>query len=155
MDRASKSNRRKKMPPTYLLGAMVLMAALHFLLPLARMLRWPLCAVGLTPLAAGVILNLWADRDFKRIGNPVKPFEESTGLITDGTFRVSRHPMYLGMALILLGMALLMGSVGALLPVPLFLLVMEKAFVVEEERMLARQFGDYWKRYRAGTRRWL
>ena len=50
--------------------------------------------LGLTP-------NLLADRAFKKRDPTVKPFEESTALLTTGVFRVSRNPMYLGFGLIL------------------------------------------------------
>lgn len=43
-------------------------------------------------------------------GTTVKPFQESTALITDGVFRLSRNPMYLGFVLVLTGIATLLGS---------------------------------------------
>lgn len=62
------------------------------------------------PLIFGVALNISADRMFKQHKTTVKPFEESTSLVTDGVFRFSRNPMYLGMVLILSGVVLLAGS---------------------------------------------
>lgn len=62
------------------------------------------------PLIFGVALNISADRMFEQHKTTVKPFEESTALVTDGVFRFSRNPMYLGMVLILSGVVLLAGS---------------------------------------------
>ena len=63
----------------------------------------------MVPLALGIALNLAADNSFKRYKTTVKPVENSTVLITAGVFRLSRHPMYLGFVLILVGITLLMG----------------------------------------------
>ena len=79
------------------LASLVLMAACAFALPIAPLLSWPWRATGLVPIAAGVLLNLAADRALKDLGTTVKPFERSSALATNGVFRLSRNPMYLGM----------------------------------------------------------
>ena len=81
------------------------MAALALFLPVADVLSWPWRALGVVAIAAGVWLNLAADRAFKARGTTVKPFERSSVLLTDGVFRITRNPMYLGMILILVGVA--------------------------------------------------
>ena len=143
------------MPPTYLFIAIVIMVALHFSFPAAIIIRIPWNLVGMIPLAAGVILNLVADKDFKQHRTTVKPFEESTVLLTSGVYRLSRNPMYLGFELILIGVALLLGSLTPLAVVLLFPLLMEARFIRAEERMLARQFGRSWSAYQEEVRRWI
>ena len=143
------------MPPTYLFIAIVIMVALHFSFPAAIIIRIPWNLVGMIPLAAGVILNLVADKDFKQHRTTVKPFEESTVLLTSGVYRLSRNPMYLGFELILIGVALLLGSLTPLAVVLLFPLLMEARFIRAEERMLDRQFGRSWSAYQEEVRRWI
>ena len=63
--------------------------------------------------------------------------------------------MYVGVTLMLLGAALLFGSLSTLLPVLAFAVLMDVRFVRVEERMLAARFGSEWDRYRAEVRRWL
>lgn len=63
--------------------------------------------------------------------------------------------MYLGITLMLLGVALLFGTVSPLLLAVLFPIVLERRFIRLEERMLAEAFGGEWERYRARVRRWL
>lgn len=143
------------LPPTYLLIAMLILILLHFVLPLGTSLRIPWNLVGLAPLIAGVVLNLVADRAFKQRATTVKPFEPSTVLITEGAFAISRHPMYLGFVLILIGLAMLLGSISPYIVVIPFAILMEVVFIGREEQMMAEQFGEDWKQYKARVRRWI
>ena len=146
---------RLLLPPTYFFTSVAAMALLHFVVPVAKLIAYPYNTLGGLPLALGVILNLVADAAFKRFGTTVKPFEESTVLVTDGAFRISRHPMYLGMVLILLGIWILMGSLTPLIAVVAFTVLMELVFVRTEERMLETKFGGAWTEYTKKVRRWI
>lgn len=63
--------------------------------------------------------------------------------------------MYLGFVLILLGLAILLGSLTPFIVVPLFAVLMDRAFIVVEEGMLAEKFGPVWLDYKQRTRRWV
>jgi protein-S-isoprenylcysteine O-methyltransferase Ste14 len=147
--------RKPVLPPTYVYVAIVLMVALHFLFPVVRIIPFPWDLLGLIPLAAGAALNLSADSAFRKAKTTVKPFQESAALVTDGVYRISRHPMYLGFVLILLGLAILLGSLTPFFIVPIFAAVMDRVFIVTEERMLAEKFGQAWLDYKARVRRWV
>lgn len=131
------------------------MVGLHYLLPVVQIVPPPYHYLGVVPIAAGVLLNLWADRYFKRFQTTVKPFEESSHLIEAGPFRFSRNPMYLGLLLILAGVFLLLGSLGPLVVVVALAWLITTQFVVLEERALEARFGDVYRRYKARVRRWL
>jgi len=146
---------RSVLPPTYLLVALVLMALLHFLVPIVKFVPIPWNLLGIVPLAAGIALNLLADRDFHRAETTVKPFETSSALVTTGVFRITRNPMYLGYVLILLGVGLLLRSATPFLVIPVFGLFMARVFIGEEERMLEETFGAAWQSYARQVRRWI
>jgi len=146
---------KKPLPPTYFLGALILSGLLHFIVPLAMLLDWPWRGVGVLPLIVGIVLNMTADKAFKQRNTAVKPFEESSVLITDGVFRLSRNPMYLGMVMILIGVALLAGSATPWTAVVLFAVLMDRLFMVPEERMLEQKFGEAFSRYKRNVRRWI
>lgn len=143
------------LPPTYLLASLVLMVLLHLLMPIARIIALPWSLLGFLPALAGVILNLLADSSFKRARTTVKSFDTPTVLITAGVFRLSRNPMYLGFALILLGLAVLLGTLLPFVIVVLFSLFVDRWFIAFEERMLLKEFGNKWLEYRKQVRRWL
>jgi protein-S-isoprenylcysteine O-methyltransferase Ste14 len=143
------------LPPTYLLVALVIMLAVHFIFPGVTIIPLPWIYLGLIPLGIGIILNLNADRLFHQLGTTVKPFKESTVLITDGVYKISRHPMYLGFVLILAGVAILLGSLALWIIIPIFVLVMEVIFIRVEERMLAEKFGIAWTKYKNRVHRWI
>lgn len=147
--------KRKIIPPIYALLALGAMALLHSYWPLRQLLVPPYSLVGGLWIALGLTLIGFAMGGFKRAGTPVIPFERSTALVTDGIYRYTRNPMYLGLTLVLLGAALLFGSLGALLPVPVFLLIVRQRFVLGEERFLEDIFGAEYLAYKQRVRRWL
>jgi protein-S-isoprenylcysteine O-methyltransferase Ste14 len=75
--------------------------------------------------------------------------------VTTGWFRFTRNPMYLGMVIMALGAGLALGSLGALLPLPVFVAIIQTQFIRGEERMLTEIFGQQYTDYRARVRPWL
>jgi protein-S-isoprenylcysteine O-methyltransferase Ste14 len=145
---------RRLLPPTYLYAAIVLIIVLHVLIPGPHLISSPWRYLGILPLLVGSALNLMADQAFKQHATTVKPFEESTFLITHSVFRISRNPMYLGFVLLLIGIVILLGSVTPWLVVAGFPFLMENLFIRTEESMLETQFGSTWLEYKQRIRRW-
>lgn len=145
----------RPLPPVVLLLAIILLAVVHLLLPGRKILTYPANLVGLLPLAVGVYLNLAADRLLKRHHTTVKPFQESTALLTKGVYSHTRNPMYLGFVFFLLGIALLLGSAAPLVIVALFPSLVNQMYIRAEETMLRDRFGDEWLGYQARVRKWL
>jgi protein-S-isoprenylcysteine O-methyltransferase Ste14 len=85
----------------------------------------------------------------------VTPFVESTVLVTDGMYRWSRNPMYLGFVLVLIGIAILLRSLTPFLVIPAFIALIQSVFIQKEEEMLAVKFGRLYTTYAKNTRRWL
>jgi len=131
------------------------MVLFHLLLPGAKVLALPWNLPGVIPLAFGIIINLSADRSFKKNETTVKPLEKSDRLITTGAFKISRHPMYLGFVLILLGIAMLMGSFTPYIAVLVFAVFMDMVFINYEEKKLEETFAEAWLQYRKKTGRWI
>jgi protein-S-isoprenylcysteine O-methyltransferase Ste14 len=143
------------LPPALFLGAVGLEVLLKFAFPAADVIPGPVRALGVALLAGGLALTVAADAQFKRVHTEIHPFGRPSALVTGGVFRVSRNPMYLGMAAALVGLALLLGSVAALLVPPLFALLLTVRFIAHEERALAERFGTDYVAYARRVRRWL
>lgn len=149
------ATKRRVLPPVWLLMALVASFALDRWWPIARLLQAPWRYLGYLPLVLGAVMAITAAGTFRRAGTPVIPFQPSTTLVTGGWFRVTRNPMYLGLALILLGVALIDGTLGAFLPLPVFVGILHFRFIRAEESFLEGIFGEQYRAYRTQVRRWL
>ena len=147
--------KRRLPPPVYLVLTLVLMMAMNAYLPLARVIFPPVSYVGAVLVVVGTLMTGYSARLFALAGTPLIPFERTTTLITYGLYRFTRNPMYLGLVLIVLGVAVLQGSVGAFAPIPLFAWILQTTFVKGEERFLEQLFGARYLDYKRAVRRWL
>lgn len=86
--------------------------------------------------------------------NPMKP-ETTTSIVTAGIYRVTRNPMYLGLAIALVGWAIYLANLAALLIVPAFVTCMTRFQIKPEERALLAKFGPSFADYMAAVRRWI
>ena len=141
-------------PPTIFYPLLISLVVAHLLFPLAIVIHPPYSYLGITPVVFGIVMNIWADRLLKRHGTPVKSHARPTSLVTSGPFRISRHPMYCGMAAILLGAAVLLGSATTFIFPLAFMIVMKLAFIPQEERRMIERFGHGYTEYRKRIRRW-
>jgi protein-S-isoprenylcysteine O-methyltransferase Ste14 len=146
---------QKIMPPTYFFALLLLSIALHFILPVRQLIRLPYRYLGIVLIAFGSLINLWTDSLFKSNKTTVKPHENPTELITSGPFRLSRHPMYLGMTAVLLGVAILLGSLITFVFPIVFAILMELLFIPLEEKNLQQVFRSKYADYRKKSRRWI
>lgn len=108
--------------------------------------------IGIALLGFGLIVS--AVRQFRRAGNDPEPWKPDAAFVAQGLYRFSRNPMYLGMTLMLMGIALALDSLGALLLVPVALLLTDRFVIAREERHLARRFGTEYQEYCRHVRRW-
>lgn len=145
----------KILPPTGLLVVLLFMLAMHFLFPITQIVSTFWRLLGIFPLGLGLLINYAADNQFHQAGTTVQPFEDSRRLVTDGLYRFSRNPMYLGMALVLLGAAFLLGSLVPFGLITLFVVWIHIQFIRREEEMLSTQFGQDWLEYKARVRCWI
>jgi protein-S-isoprenylcysteine O-methyltransferase Ste14 len=112
-------------------------------------------ATAVSGASAGLAAS--AAWQFRRQGTTVEPFDPSRAavLVTTGANAVSRNPMYVGMAGLLVAHAVRRGSWTALLPVAAFVLVINRLQIAAEEPALLENFGADYEAYRARVPRWL
>lgn len=147
--------KRKIIPPVYLLMTLILMWLMHYFFPGYQFTHEPVAYAGILAVLLGITVAAISAGKFRKVGTGIEPFTAATTLVTSGFYHYSRNPMYLGMLLMLSGVAFLLGSTGSLLPVFLFLLIIRNNFVLGEERFMEASFGQSYLDYKSTVRRWL
>lgn len=111
---------------------------------------------GLVPLAVGVMALLWCVRDFYVSGRgTLAPWAPPERLVVVGLYRYSRNPMYVAVALVLLGWAVCFNSTGLLAYALIVVVAFHLRVVFGEEPWLARTHGSEWEQYASRVPRWL
>jgi protein-S-isoprenylcysteine O-methyltransferase Ste14 len=111
--------------------------------------------VGGCLIAGGLVLSGAVVRHFRRAGTPVTPWRETRHLVLSGPYRFSRNPDYVGQALIVGGLGLLLRVAWVILALAPALLLVRYGVIAREERYLERRFGEEYRQFRGRIRRWL
>lgn len=147
-----------RIPPLVLVAAFavaivlasVYMPLLRFPIPGHRYVATALVFVGLGVAAAGVL-------QFRRARTTVNPMspQKTSALVSSGLYRWSRNPMYLGMALTLLGVAAWPSALTGYVLVLGFCWYLTMFQIIPEEKALLAAFGPEFGQYMAKVRRWI
>ena len=142
-------------PPLIYAGALAAGIAASRLRPLPflprslkRPLGWPL-------IAGGLLFGMWGLRSLRRAGTNVDPYRPTIAFVTDGPYRFTRNPLYLGLTSVYAGVSALANSLWAMLLLPGVLAVMRRGVIEREERYLENKFGEEYRLYKARVRRWI
>ena len=92
---------------------------------------------------------------FSKAETSIIPYKECDALVTDGFFAYSRNPIYLMMAVGLLGTGLMFSTLATIIIVPIFPMFIQWRFIKAEEAMVEKAFGDEYREYKASVRRWI
>ncbi|MEE4143695.1 MAG: isoprenylcysteine carboxylmethyltransferase family protein [Halieaceae bacterium] len=142
-------------PPVWLLLGLIAIFTLDEMLPLIRFTGLAGQIVGGAIIVVGLLLLVLANGLFVRAGTDAIPFRNVSTLVTKGVYRYTRNPMYLGMVAVLLGCAVTVGAVSALLVPVAFAFIVQARFILPEEDMLRGLFPVEYPAYCARVRRWL
>jgi protein-S-isoprenylcysteine O-methyltransferase Ste14 len=147
-----------KIPPPIV--GLVVAAAMWGTYRFAPLLQLPSAlrlGVALAILVAGLSFSVAGMLAFRRAQTTVNPTtpEKATALVTSGVYRITRNPMYVGVSLDLLSLAVFLSSAWALLGPVAFTLYIGRLQIAPEERALEKVFGNEYANYRARVRRWL
>lgn len=111
--------------------------------------------LGWLLLALGLALFIWTLVTFRRHRTTVNPYQAASSLCTEGPFRFSRNPIYVGDWFILAGVSLLLATGWPLVFAPLIWAMLRYGVIRHEEAHLEARFGDAYRDYRSRVRRWL
>lgn len=134
--------------------AMWLAAPLGPQLSVDPVLRHAAAGVIVAAALAFDVLGLLAFRAARTTVNPLRP-RRASALVTGGVYRVTRNPMYVGMALLLLAWAVWLSALLPFAGPMVFVLFITRFQIQPEERVLHQLFGKHYAEYAARVRRWL
>lgn len=107
-------------------------------------------AIGMLLCVSGILAFIKQ----KTTTNPLKP-ETASSLVSQGVYRFSRNPMYLGLALLLIAFAVFLSSFTAFVGVAGFIVYMNEFQIKPEEKAIEGLFGEEYVQYKAKVRRWI
>lgn len=121
---------------------------------LPELVRW---LIILTFLIFGAVMGLLGVFSFLKEETTVNPMEpeKAESLVDTGVYNISRNPMYLALALVLIALAIYLKSLWSLPVVLLFMIYMTRFQIFPEERAMIKLFGDKYTDYMNRVRRWI
>lgn len=144
-------------PPIWMLLVAVAMWASNHYCPLLTVVPRPWNRLGWFVMATAAITPTAALVEFRRRSttfNPHRP-QSASALVTSGVYRWTRNPMYLGLSILLLGWAVELGTLSALVGPLLFVVLNQRVQIRPEEHALRMRFGKDYDRYCSRVNRWL
>lgn len=144
-----------KISPPNLYKLFILLMLFSLFLPIPNQITFPYNLLGILLLFFGSYMAIKTKKLFKRTDTPINPTANPMKLHTEGFFRLTRNPMYLGISIGLAGIAILTSLVYNLVFAVLYLLIMDLLFVKHEENKLEKMFNGKFEQYKKQTRRWL
>lgn len=139
-------------PPRIAMSFVLLALAANAFVPLPMHTSLPYAAALTGLIGFSLMIRAWWL--FRSVGTAICPTESSTTLVTNGVFSLTRNPMYLGLFLMLLGLAMATGSAPFYLAAVGYGVVMDRVFCPYEEAKAMSEFGDKYLAYRRRVRRW-
>jgi protein-S-isoprenylcysteine O-methyltransferase Ste14 len=113
--------------------------------------RW----IGIIVFAAAFALAISSIVTIRRAGTAVETVRPTTTIVSNGPFRFTRNPIYLGMLLGLIGLAIAFNTLWVLVTLIPFYFLIRYGVVAREEAYLERKFGSQYLDYKDRVRRWL
>lgn len=142
-------------PPRLALALSAAALALHALV-LGAAVPWAQSLALGVPLAlAGFAWMAWAWAAFRRAGTPLAPTARPAMLVDEGPFRFGRNPMYLGLAVTMVGIGVAAGVPLMAVAAANFVAIVRSVHIPHEEAQMQRTFGGWYSDYAASVRRWV
>lgn len=141
-------------PPHYLLTLSLCMLATWYFGETSSQ-TLPLILIGVFLIGLGFLLAFNSISRFIKAKTGVVPFSESTTLITEGFYKYTRNPMYVGMNSFLLGLMLILKNPLNIIFLIIFFFIVRNMFVLKEEVQMEETFGEDYLTYKRKVRRWL
>ena len=131
---------------------------LHFVVPFSfsqGILRQATIPTGIALITIGIGLIVLARRELARYAQPTDPGHPTSEVVKTGVFAISRNPLYLGSAIVLLGIALALNILWAVVTLLVSIILCLYTLIIPEEQYLSAKFGEKYQAYVAHVHRWI
>lgn len=147
---------KKLLPPTLFLLCLIGMPIICWSIDSNHNFIYPYNLFGLPLLFAGLGMAKCGKNLFQKLDTNITTFEKPGILVSEGLYKLSRNPMYLGFLIALIGSAILyQGSISSFIVAFLFLIITDRWFIRYEEQEMIRKFGEEYQVYCNNVRRWI
>jgi len=143
--------RPPKIAQLFILAAVIL----HWTTPLKHLTIYSNLFVSVILGVAGLVIMMWGWWLFKKFDAAICPTARAECLVTSGVYQLTRNPMYLGILLMIIGIAVYVGTLPFYLAAIAYFYVMNNIFCPYEESKLIESFGVLYCAYKNRVRRWL
>jgi protein-S-isoprenylcysteine O-methyltransferase Ste14 len=145
----------KIVPPLVFLAGILVGSVANIWMPTRIVPNPVVWAVGGIFVVCGLVLTGSAALKFKSAGTTVRPDRAPSALVMSGPYRISRNPMYLGLAVISLGIAIADQSFWTLIALAIVVALIQRHAIEPEEAFLEKRFGTEYLSYKHRVRRWI
>ena len=142
-------------PPVLLLLHLLLSFLLHELFPLPLAFPDVLTWTGYLLVLLGIGLAFSAVRQFIQAHTTLDPHGSVSTIVTNGPYKFSRNPIYLGLVYLLVGFSFIFNSYWGLILSPVMMIMLHQFVIRFEEAYLEEKFGGVYAGYKSRVRRWL
>lgn len=145
-----------RIKPPYIAFALLLLswAAARFFTQF-NFIKNPYNNIGVIIFILGLSITFSSFYFFKKNKTPIIPGQKPTFMVAEGTYKFTRNPMYLGVAIALFGAAFYFSNILSFLSPIIFFLIMNYYFVPREENIMEQLFGKKYLDYKKKVRRWV
>lgn len=130
---------------------------MHFIVPLPfahGIVRFAFIPFGSILAAVGAGFIVLARRELRQQGQPTDPGKPTSKVVKSGVFSISRNPLYFGIVMMFIGIAMVFNLLWILLLLVLSFIICHYVLIFPEERYLSTRFGEEYKIYAASVNRW-
>jgi protein-S-isoprenylcysteine O-methyltransferase Ste14 len=142
-------------PPLVVLILLLISAGLMAVFPVNSMTLPASTVIGIIFLIIGLAFGFSGVSMFRKAGTSLRPGDEPTQFVTQGPFRITRNPMYLGFELFLIAFLFFTKSAFFLIPPVVFFFLMNFVQIPFEEKLMTEHYGQIYTAYCQRVRRWL
>ena len=122
-------------PPFIAIYYLIIAIGLNYFIPSKKLILAPYNLIGILIIIGGITLMVTAVLLFKKEGTPKNPFEKPKAIVTSGPYRFTRNPMYVGVTMVSLGIAVYLGTIIMFLAPLAFFLTINSTFIPREEKI--------------------